>query len=198
MIDAIAVEILERDDVVDIVADNGFVQRNDAISLMKDFVPDIVRDESYVDREAVEEMLQEFGIYEAWDYVADAVWEASREAVHDVDFSEYVDVDESILDMLRSYIRIKGDDGRTNASLCSLGKAVEEAIELTIKRYVGETDSDSVHTRQVAQRDLYERLVVRMNELEQQVQVLAEALATAGERGAMLITPQGETGGNNV
>jgi hypothetical protein len=166
MIDAIAVEILEHDDVVA-----------------------IVRDESDgVDRETVEEMLQEFGNYEAWDYVADAVWEASREAIHDIDFSEYVDVDESILDMLRSYIRIKGDGERTNTSLCSLGKAVEEAIELTIKRYLGETDSDSVHARQVAQRDLYERLVVRMNELEQQVQVLAEALASAGERGAMLIT----------
>tara|TARA_R100001594_G_scaffold85175_2_gene119613 strand:- start:1066 stop:1560 length:495 start_codon:yes stop_codon:yes gene_type:complete len=154
MIDAIAVEILEYDDVVA-----------------------IVRDESDgVDRETVEEMLQEFGNYEAWDYVADAVWEASREAIHDIDFSEYVDVDESILDMLRSYIRIKGDGERTNTSLCSLGKAVEEAIELTIKRYVGEGD------RSVAQRDLYERLVVRMNELEQQVQVLSEALATAGER----------------
>lgn len=153
MIDAIAVEILEQDDVIA-----------------------IVRDESFVDRETVEEMLQEFGNYEAWDYVADAVWEASREAVHDVDFSEYVDVDESILDMLRSYIRIKGDDGRTDASLCRLGKAVEEAIELTIKQYADEGD------RGVAQRDLYERLVVRMSELEQQVQVLSEALATAGER----------------
>ena len=175
MIDAIAVEILEYDDVVA-----------------------IVRDESDgVDRETVEEMLQEFGNYEAWDYVADNVWEASREAINDIDFSEYVDVDESILDMLRSYIRIKGDDGRTNASLCSLGKAVEEAIELTIKQYLNEGDTLR-DIRSVAQRDLYERLVVRMNELEQQVQVLAEALATAGERGAMLITPQGETGGNNV
>ena len=167
MIDAIAVEILEYDDVVA-----------------------IVRDESDgVDRETVEEMLQEFGNYEAWDYVADAVWEASREAINDVDFSDYIDVDESILDMLRSYVRIKNTE---NMELCRLGKAVEEAIELTIKQYVSEGD------RNVAQRDLYERLVVRMSELEQQVQVLAEALATAGERGAMLITPQGETGGNNV
>ena len=196
MIDAIAVEILEHDDVIEIVRDNA-VERDDVMNLINEYVPEMVRDES-VDRETVEEMLQEFGNYEAWDYVADNVWEASREAINDIDFSEYVDVDESILDMLRSYIRIKGDDGRTNASLCRLGKAVEEAIELTIKQYVGETDSDSVHTRQVAQRDLYERLVVRMNELEQQVQVLADALATAGERGAMLITPQGETGGNNV
>ena len=151
MIDAIAVEILERDDVVA-----------------------IVRDESFVDREAVEEMLQEFGNYEAWDYVADNVWEASREAIHDVDFSEFVDVDESILDMLRSYIRIKGDDGRTDASLCRLGKAVEEAIELTVKQYAGEVKPFSI--------DMYEDLVVRMSDLEQQVQVLSEALATAGER----------------
>jgi chaperonin cofactor prefoldin len=65
-----------------------------------------------------------------------------------------------------------------------LGKAVEEAIELTIKQYSSAGDT----LVNVAQRDLYERLVVRMNELEQQVQTLAEALATAGERGAMLIT----------
>ena len=195
MIDAIAVEILEYDDVVEIMRDNT-VERDDVINLINDCVPEMVRDES-VDRETVEEMLQEFGNYEAWDYVADNVWEASREAINDIDFSEYVDVDESILDMLRSYIRIKGDDGRTNASLCSLGKAVEEAIELTIKQYLNEGDTLR-DIRSVAQRDLYERLVVRMNELEQQVQVLAEALATAGERGAMLITPQGETGGNNV
>ena len=195
MIDAIAVEILEYDDVVEIMRDNT-VERDDVINLINDCVPEMVRDES-VDRETVEEMLQEFGNYEAWDYGADAVWEASREAIHDIDFSEYVDVDESILDMLRSYIRIKGDDERTNASLCRLGKAVEEAIELTIKQYLNEGDTLR-DIRSVAQRDLYERLVVRMNELEQQVQVLAEALATAGERGAMLITPQGETGGNNV
>jgi len=193
MIDAIAVEILEQDDVVTIVCDNGFVQRDETISLINEYVPEMVRDES-VDRETVEEMLREFGNYEAWDYVADAVWEASREAIHDIDFSEYVDVDASLLDMLRSYVRIKGDDGRTNASLCALGKAVEDAIELTIKQYSSAGDT----LVNVAQRDLYERLVVRMNELEQQVQVLAEALATAGERGAMLITPQGETGGNNV
>ena len=192
MIDAIAVEILEQDDVVTIVCDNGFVQRDETISLINEYVPEMVRDES-VDRETVEEMLREFGNYEAWDYVADAVWEASREAIHDIDFSEHVDVDESILDMLRSYVRIKGDT-QGLGELCSLGKAVEEAIELTIKQYSSAGDT----LVNVAQRDLYERLVVRMNELEQQVQVLAEALATAGERGAMLITPQGETGGNNV
>jgi len=183
MIDAIAVEILEQDDVVTIVCDNGFVQRDETISLINEYVPEMVRDES-VDRETVEEMLEQFGNYDSWDYVADNVWEAAREAIHDIDFSEHVDVDESILDMLRSYVRIKGDDERTSASLCSLGKAVEEAIELTIKQYSSAGDT----LVNVAQRDLYERLVVRMNELEQQVQTLAEALATAGERGAMLIT----------
>ena len=182
MIDAIAVEILEHDDVIEIVRDNA-VERDDVMNLINEYVPEMVRDES-VDRETVEEMLEQFGNYDSWDYVADNVWEAAREAIHDIDFSEHVDVDESILDMLRSYVRIKGDDGRTNASLCALGKAVEDAIELTIKQYSSAGDT----LVNVAQRDLYERLVVRMNELEQQVQTLAEALATAGERGAMLIT----------
>jgi len=182
MIDAIAVEILEHDDVVTIVCDNGFVQRDETISLINEYVPEMVRDES-VDRETVEEMLEQFGNYDSWDYVADNVWEAAREAIHDIDFSEHVDVDESILDMLRSYVRIKGDT-QGLGELCSLGKAVEEAIELTIKQYSSAGDT----LVNVAQRDLYERLVVRMNELEQQVQTLAEALASAGERGAMLIT----------
>ena len=179
MIDAIAVEILEHDDVIEIVRDNA-VERDDVINLINECVPEMVRDES-VDRETVEEMLQEFGNYESWDYVADNVWEATREAVHDIDFTEYVNVDDSLLDMLRSYVRIKNSQ---DMELCRLGKAVEDAIELTIKQYSSAGDT----LVNVAQRDLYERLVVRMNELEQQVQTLAEALATAGERGAMLIT----------
>ena len=184
MIDAIAVEILEHDDVIEIVRDNA-VERDDVINLINECVPEMVRDES-VDRETVEEMLEQFGNYDSWDYVADNVWEAAREAIHDIDFSEHVDVDESILDMLRSYVRIKGDT-QGLGELCSLGKAVEEAIELTIKQYLSEGDTQR-DIKSVAQRDLYERLVVRMNELEQQVQTLAEALASAGERGAMLIT----------
>ena len=181
MIDAIAIEILEHDDVIEIVRDNA-VERDDVVNLINEYVPEMVRDES-VDRETVEEMLEQFGNYDSWDYVADNVWEAAREAIHDIDFSEHVDVDESILDMLRSYVRIKGDT-QGLGELCSLGKAVEEAIELTIKQYSSAGDT----LVNVAQRDLYERLVVRMNELEQQVQTLAEALASAGERGAMLIT----------
>ena len=57
MIDAIAVEILEHDDVIEIVRDNA-VERDDVINLINEYVPEMVRDES-VDRAAVEEMLEQ-------------------------------------------------------------------------------------------------------------------------------------------
>ena len=155
MIDAIAVEILERDDVVDVVEDMGGVTP-----------------ESFSDQ------LDE-NSYEVWACVEDNVYETARElaseALYDHDISE--NVDDTLVSMLRDYKTQVDKEG----GVCNTGLAFEEAIVSCIRKAVkaGSLGSPVLQDIQTGVNDVHG---VRIARLEEQVKMLLDVLTWAGER----------------
>tara|TARA_R110002020_G_scaffold100049_8_gene236978 strand:- start:1164 stop:1700 length:537 start_codon:yes stop_codon:yes gene_type:complete len=155
MIDAIAVEILERDDVVDVVEDMG-----------------VVTPESFSDQ------LDE-NSYEVWSCVEDNVYEIAREcaseAMYDHDISE--STEDTLVSMLRDY---KSQVDSEN-NVCNTGLAFEEAIVSCIRKAVarGYLGSPVLQDIQTGVNDVHG---VRIARLEEQVKMLLEVLTWTGER----------------
>ena len=149
------IEILERDDVVDVIEDMG-----------------VVTPASFSDQ------LDE-NSYEVWACVEDNVYEIAREcaseALYDYDMSDQVA--DPVTQLLRDYKNQVDAEGK----LCNTGLAFEEAIVSCIRKAVkaGSLGSPVLQDIQTGVNDVHG---VRIARLEEQVKMLLEVLTWTGER----------------